>query len=144
MKILSAKDFIVLISKYHERWITRRITDPYFQWSVSPGDYCWDPVQIIYSMISTDARSSNQLQWHVLNVVVGLYIQKYNGVIKWRHFPRYWPFARGILWSTVDSPNKGRRRGALIFSWSAPEQTFKQTTETPMIWDDIAPIMTSL
>ena len=30
------------------------------------------------------------------------------------------------------------------FLWSAPEQTIEQTTETPVIWDSIAPIMTSL
>ena len=30
------------------------------------------------------------------------------------------------------------------FLWSAPEQTFEQTIETPVIWDTIAPIMTSL
>ena len=28
--------------------------------------------------------------------------------------------------------------------WTAPEQTFKQTLETPVIWDAIAHIMTSL
>ena len=37
-------------------------------------------------------------------------------VIKWKHFPRYWPFARGIHRSTVNSPNKGQWRGALMFS----------------------------
>ena len=28
--------------------------------------------------------------------------------------------------------------------WSAPEQTAEQTIETPVIWDAIVPIMTSL
>ena len=28
-------------------------------------------------------------------------------VIKWKHFPRYWPFVRGIHRSTVNSPHKG-------------------------------------
>ena len=37
-------------------------------------------------------------------------------VIKWKHFPRYWPFVRGIHRSTVNSPHKGQWRGALIFS----------------------------
>ena len=26
-------------------------------------------------------------------------------VIKWKHFPRYWPFVRGIHWSLVNSPH---------------------------------------
>ena len=37
-------------------------------------------------------------------------------VIKWKHFPRYWPFVRGIHRSPVDSPLKGQWRGALVFS----------------------------
>ena len=37
-------------------------------------------------------------------------------VIKWKHFPRYWPFAPGIHRSPVISPHKGPRRGALMFS----------------------------
>ena len=39
-----------------------------------------------------------------------------NDVIIWKHFPRYWPFVRGIHRSPVDSPHKDHWRGALIFS----------------------------
>ena len=35
--------------------------------------------------------------------------------IKWKHFPRYWPFVRGIHQSPVNSPHKGQWRKALIF-----------------------------
>ena len=36
----------------------------------------------------------------------------------WRrqHFPRYWPFVRGIHRSPVNSPHKGQWRGALMLS----------------------------
>ena len=37
-------------------------------------------------------------------------------VIKWKHFPRYWPFVKGIHRSPVDSPHNGQWRGALMFS----------------------------
>ena len=37
-------------------------------------------------------------------------------VIKWKHFPHYWPFVRGIPRSPVNSPHKGQWRGTLIFS----------------------------
>ena len=37
-------------------------------------------------------------------------------VIKWNHFPHYWPFVRGIQRLTVNSPHKGQWRGALMFS----------------------------
>ena len=39
-----------------------------------------------------------------------------DGVIKCKHFPRYWPFVRGIHRSTVNSPHKRQWRGALMFS----------------------------
>ena len=35
--------------------------------------------------------------------------------IKWEHFPRYWPFVRGIHRSPVNSSHKGQWRGALMF-----------------------------
>ena len=37
-------------------------------------------------------------------------------VIKWKRFPRYWPFVRGIYRSPVNSPHKGQWREALMFS----------------------------
>ena len=40
----------------------------------------------------------------------------HDDVIKWKHFPRYWPFVRGIHRSPVISPHKGQWRGALMFS----------------------------
>ena len=44
------------------------------------------------------------------------YIFVHDDAIKWKHFPRYWPFVRGIHRSTVNSPHKGQWRGALVFS----------------------------
>ena len=40
----------------------------------------------------------------------------HDDVIKRKHFPRNWPFVRGIHRSPVYSPHKGQWRGALIFS----------------------------
>ena len=47
---------------------------------------------------------------------VGSYRRFHDDDIKWKHFPRYWPFVRGIHWSPVNSPHKGQWRGALMFS----------------------------
>ena len=44
------------------------------------------------------------------------YLVFHDDVIKWQHFPRYWPFVRGIHRSPVNSPHKGQWRGASIFS----------------------------
>ena len=51
----------------------------------------------------------------------GVNFQIHDDVIKWRHFPRYWPFVRGIHRSPVNSPHKGQWREALMFFWSAAE-----------------------
>ena len=40
----------------------------------------------------------------------------HDDVIKWKHFPRYWPLVRGIRQSPVTSPHKSQWRGAFIFS----------------------------
>ena len=50
-----------------------------------------------------DTQLSIRWNWH-------------DDVIKWKHFPRYWPFVRGIHRSPVNSPHKGQWRGALMFS----------------------------
>ena len=52
------------------------------------------------------------LPWHHMSVMVS----QHDDVIKWKHFPRYWPFVRGIHRSPVNSPHKGQWRGALMFS----------------------------
>ena len=53
--------------------------------------------------------------WRCCIYVMYSFIQHYE-VIKWKHFPRYWPFVRGIHRSPVNSPHKGQWRGALMFS----------------------------
>ena len=40
----------------------------------------------------------------------------HDDVIKWKRYPRNWAFVRWIHRSPMDSPHKGRWRGALIFS----------------------------
>ena len=40
----------------------------------------------------------------------------HDDVIKWKNFPRYWPFVRGIHRSKVNSPHKGQWRRALMVS----------------------------
>ena len=40
----------------------------------------------------------------------------HDDIIKWKHFPRYWSFVRGIHRSPVNSPHKGQWRGALMLS----------------------------
>ena len=53
----------------------------------------------------------------------------HDDVIKWKHFPRHWPFVREIHRSPVNSPHKGQWRGALMFSLS--KQWWGWWFETP-------------
>ena len=47
----------------------------------------------------------------------------HDAFIKWKHFPRYWPFVWEIHRSPVISPHKGQWLWSLL--WSAPERTFE-------------------
>ena len=40
----------------------------------------------------------------------------HDDVIKWKHYPRYWPFVREFHRSPVNFPHKGQWRGALMLS----------------------------
>ena len=56
--------------------------------------------------------------WQYIHIAINNLVIKWihDDVIKWKHFPRYWPFVRGIHRSLVNSPHKGKWRGALMFS----------------------------
>ena len=57
--------------------------------------------------------------WTVLRPVIcecHVMAFKHDDVIKWKHFPRYWPFVRRIHGSPVDSPHKGKGHRAFMFS----------------------------
>ena len=60
------------------------------------------PISLAFE-ISRDLLLRRLVVWH-------------NDVIKWKHFPRYWPFVRGIHRSPVNSPHKGQWHWALCFS----------------------------
>ena len=47
---------------------------------------------------------------------LNLLTMMHDDVIKWKHFPCYWPFVREIHRSPVNSPHKGQWRGALMFT----------------------------
>ena len=83
---------------------------PYHSWCLSflctqqttrpsapgPSDTCWTPREICVCMT--------------------FIFMHHDDVIKWKHFPRYWPFVRRIHWPPVNSPHKGQWRRALMFS----------------------------
>ena len=56
------------------------------------------------------------IQWLLLLAETLLSHTSHDDVIKWKHFPHYWPFVRGIHRSPVNSPHKGQWHGAYMFS----------------------------
>ena len=78
---------------------------------------------LVTSYITVAAWAMFILWKHVITCPWPWYLLLYDDVIKWKHFPRYWPFVRGIHRSPVNSRHKCQWRGALMFFLSAPEQT---------------------
>ena len=54
--------------------------------------------------------------WKTKTCLANIISVVHDDVIKWEHFPRYWPFVQWIYRSTMNSPHKGQWRGALMFS----------------------------
>ena len=65
-------------------------------------------------------------------------------LIKWKHFPCYWPFVRGIHRAPAKSPHKGQWRGALMFSLICTRINVWVNMVRLAIWDVTTPNMTSL
>ena len=63
----------------------------------------------------TNSKYLCHLSWIVMISCLKMLL-RHDDVIKWKHFPRYWPFVRGIHRSPVNSPHKGQWRGDLMFS----------------------------
>ena len=60
--------------------------------------------------------------WNYCRVLGSLFIvnskmDAHDVVIKWKHFPRHWPFVREVYRSPVNSPHKGQWCGVLMFSF---------------------------
>ena len=72
----------------------------------------WCPGSLYRSVIS---KHGVHCDWH-RGFQLSVLSQSHDDVIKWKYFPRYWPFVRGIRQSPVNSPHKGLWRGALMFS----------------------------
>ena len=69
--------------------------------------------------IATSSYISSHLMFYPVNETLYGVIdspRSHGDVIKWKHFPRYWLFVRGIHRSSVNSPHKGQWRGDLMFS----------------------------
>ena len=108
--IASADIFVVLHWWFGTRW--------WYLMCISNGDNMvwhsainkttikWNKISFFFQLIQIGCRI-------IICVVVG---GLHDDVMKWKHFPRNWPFVWGIHRSPVNSPHKGQWCGALMFS----------------------------
>ena len=75
----------------------------------------WNTLQIYCNKNETHLKMPSAICRQRVNVNLCL-SPAHDDVIKSKHFPRYWPFVRGIHRSPVNSPHKDQWRGALMFS----------------------------
>ena len=93
--------------KFRETWqLCSRVTCP-----ISYNQRC----DIWHDLMPIGARASAGIVLIKIGPLMAIEML-HDDVIKWKHFPRYWPFVRGIHRSPVNSPHKGQWRGALMFS----------------------------
>ena len=88
----------------------RQATSSHHAYSTITGAISITPRDTVISLQPLNKRCS-KIGRHVTNPLVS-----HDDVIKWKHFPRYWPFVWGIHRSPVNSPHKGKWRGALMCS----------------------------
>ena len=81
-----------------------------------PICYIYKYVQREILAIDNISISKPDIRQHLWNIRIVKRICYHDDFIKWKHFPRYWTFVRGIHRSLVNSPHKGQWRGALVFS----------------------------
>ena len=67
----------------------------------------------------------------------------HDDVIKWKHFPRYWPFVRGIHRSRWIPHTKASDAELWCFLWSAPEKRLSKQSRGWWFETPSHPIMTS-
>ena len=74
-----------------------------------PTLLCFQLIGFLCTFLENDSNAYiyTRLNWNEYS---------HDDIIKWKHFPRYWPFVLGIHRSPVNSPHKGQWRGALMFS----------------------------
>ena len=67
-----------------------------------------------------NSRFVNEIHFNEVISVRTYDEDSHDDVIKWKHFPRYWAFVRGIHRSPMNSPHKGQWRRDLVISLICP------------------------
>ena len=109
----------ILVSQITGNWTVCSIVSSGWWQRIIKDTFQWPSVREIHRSPLMIKGQKCEKRLHVMtsswtslcNMLVG-----HDDVIQWKHFPRYWPFVRGIDRSPVNSPYKGQWCGALMFS----------------------------
>ena len=74
--------------------------------------WCFFP----HCFTTQERKTKITLSWQHIQFPTPVHRLLHDEVIKWKHFPQYWPFVPGIHWSPVNSQHKGQWHRALMFS----------------------------
>ena len=105
-------------------YFNARLSDTLIFWL-----FCWTDAELCFVVFqAVELIMTWPTDWGLLLLFLAAVIDQgkdtcpyahfHDDVIKWKHFPRCWPFVlvRGIHRSPVNFPHKGQWRGALMFS----------------------------
>ena len=98
------------------------VSQAYGCWSAEEfSHYTFAPSWVQTAAFAVVTSISNLVETSKLVVISYAWVhpdsqRNHDDVMKWKHFPRYWPFVRGIHRSPVNSPHKDQWRAALMFS----------------------------
>ena len=95
-------------------WICNTATFLYNWFYFTSYRWLQNYVTIQYGVFHVRLKSRSRGKLYILYNWLVFTVHDY--VIICKHFSRYWPFVWGIHRSPVNSPHKGQRRGALMFS----------------------------
>ena len=91
----------------------------------SVSDTGHDEISILKLNLTSKFKVNHSPNNRDLNQNV-LHFSCYDDVIKWKHFPHYWPFMRGIHRSRWIPYTKASDAKLWCFLWSVPERLSKQ------------------
>ena len=132
-------------------WLTHA-TPAWHKCTIDNYQHCgWDaqapdesgPSAYYTCLWSAPAASEQQIRFWLYSAYL-THLDLHDDVTKLKYFLRHWPFVR---WTTHDLWIRFTKAGDAelwCFLWSVHQQAVEQRTETQVIWDAIALIMTSL
>ena len=107
--------FLLLIPNYIKSWIKLKIVQNHINvlLTMSPI-HIMRGMSIMYHVKYHTNINKNNISWFIAWLINC--ISQHDDVIKWKHFPRYWPFVQGIHLTPGNSLHRGQWRGSLMFS----------------------------